>query len=60
MCGGTWWREYFADAVASDDKDGLAEDAIEAVAAEYARRLARRTGMLVHCSMCRRPPVCRT
>ncbi|MFG2126018.1 hypothetical protein [Streptomyces sp. NPDC048710] len=24
VCGGTWWREYFADAVASDDKDGLA------------------------------------
>ncbi|MGW3954049.1 three-Cys-motif partner protein TcmP [Streptomyces sp. NPDC004752] len=47
VCGGTWWREYFADAVASRDKDGAAEDAIEAVAAEYARRLERRTGMLV-------------
>jgi len=47
VCGGTWWREYFADAVASRDKDGAAEDAIEAVAAEYARRLAQRTGMLV-------------
>ncbi len=47
VCGGIWWREYFADAVASRDKDGAAEDAIEAVAAEYARRLAQRTGMLV-------------
>ncbi|GGU61146.1 hypothetical protein GCM10010274_57460 [Streptomyces lavendofoliae] len=47
VCGGTWWREYFADAVASRDKDGAAEDAIEAVAAEYARLLERRTGMLV-------------
>ncbi|MEU9983726.1 three-Cys-motif partner protein TcmP [Streptomyces sp. NPDC050856] len=47
VCGGTWWREYFADAVASRGKDGAAEDAIEAVAAEYARRLERRTGMLV-------------
>jgi three-Cys-motif partner protein len=47
VCGGTWWREYFADAVAAQDTEGAAEDAIEAVAAEYARRLARRTGMLV-------------
>ncbi|MGA5559224.1 three-Cys-motif partner protein TcmP [Streptomyces lavendulocolor] len=47
VCGGPWWREYFADAVASRDRDGAAEDAIEAVAAEYARRLARRTGMHV-------------
>ncbi|WP_439813368.1 three-Cys-motif partner protein TcmP [Streptomyces sp. P9-2] len=47
VCGGAWWREYFADAAASRDKEGAAEDAIEAVAAEYARRLARRTGMLV-------------
>ncbi|MEU9609717.1 three-Cys-motif partner protein TcmP [Streptomyces sp. NPDC048057] len=47
VCGGTWWREYFADAVASRDKDGAAEDAIDAVAAEYALRLARRTGMRV-------------
>jgi three-Cys-motif partner protein len=47
VCGGTWWRDYFADAVASRNKDGAAEDAIEAVAAEYARRLKRRTGMLV-------------
>ncbi|MFF4935025.1 three-Cys-motif partner protein TcmP [Streptomyces griseofuscus] len=47
VCGGTWWREYFADAVASRDKDDAAADAIEAVAAEYARRLERRTGMLV-------------
>lgn len=47
MCGGTWWREYFADAVTARDEDGAAADAIEAVAAEYARRLAQRTGMLV-------------
>ncbi|MEU9796434.1 three-Cys-motif partner protein TcmP [Streptomyces sparsogenes] len=47
VCGGTWWREYFADAVASRDKDDAAADAIEAVAAEYARRLEGRTGMLL-------------
>ncbi|MFL4909387.1 hypothetical protein ACJ6WF_40940 [Streptomyces sp. MMS24-I2-30] len=47
VCGGTWWREYFADATASREKEGAAEDAIEAVAAEYCRRLAERTGMLV-------------
>ncbi|MGY1503675.1 three-Cys-motif partner protein TcmP (plasmid) [Streptomyces sp. QTS52] len=47
VCGGTWWREYFADAAAVSADDGAAEDAIEAVAAEYARRLARRTGMFV-------------
>lgn len=47
VCGGTWWREYFADAVSSHARDGAAEDAIEAVAAEYARRLANRTGMMV-------------
>jgi len=47
VCGGSWWRDYFADAVASRDQDGVVEDAIEAVAAEYARRLERRTGMLV-------------
>lgn len=47
VCGGTWWREYFADASAASARDGAAEDAIEAVAAEYARRLARRTGMFV-------------
>ncbi|MEU9402788.1 three-Cys-motif partner protein TcmP [Streptomyces sp. NPDC048242] len=47
VCGGVWWREYFADAVASRDTEGAAVDAIEAVAAEYARRLAQRTGMLV-------------
>lgn len=47
VCGGTWWREYFADAVASRDKDDAGADAIEAVADEYARRLERRTGMLV-------------
>ncbi|MFD3484954.1 three-Cys-motif partner protein TcmP [Streptomyces sp. NPDC058665] len=47
VCGGTWWREYFADASASAAREGAAEDAIEAVAAEYARRLQSRTGMLV-------------
>ncbi|MFL3871242.1 three-Cys-motif partner protein TcmP [Streptomyces griseobrunneus] len=47
VCGGTWWREYFADAVSSRARDGAAEDAIEEVAAEYARRLADRTGMMV-------------
>ncbi|WP_256098621.1 hypothetical protein [Streptomyces agglomeratus] len=47
VCGGTWWREYFADAVASRDKEEAAQDAIEAVAAEYRQRLARHTGMLV-------------
>ncbi|MFE5191635.1 three-Cys-motif partner protein TcmP [Streptomyces sp. NPDC056628] len=47
VCGGTWWRAYFADAVASRHQDGAAEDAIEETAAEYARRLERRTGMLV-------------
>ncbi|MEV8289112.1 three-Cys-motif partner protein TcmP [Streptomyces niveus] len=46
VCGGTWWREYFADATVAV-KEGAAEDAIEAVAAEYARRLESRTGMLV-------------
>ncbi|WP_328698496.1 three-Cys-motif partner protein TcmP [Streptomyces sp. NBC_00342] len=47
VCGGTWWREYFADAVASRGRNGAAEDAIEAVAGEYARRLEQRTGMVV-------------
>ncbi|MFE0520763.1 three-Cys-motif partner protein TcmP [Streptomyces sp. NPDC058954] len=47
VCGGTWWREYFADATASSARDGAAEDAIEAVAAEYARRLEKHTGMSV-------------
>ncbi|MFE4703126.1 three-Cys-motif partner protein TcmP [Streptomyces sp. NPDC056738] len=47
VCGGPWWRKYFADAASSSAREGAAEDAIEAVAAEYARRLARRTGMLV-------------
>ncbi|WP_329008523.1 three-Cys-motif partner protein TcmP [Streptomyces sp. NBC_01601] len=47
VCGGMWWREHFADAVASRNMEGAAEDAIEAVAAEYARRLAERTEMLV-------------
>ena len=47
VCGGTWWREYFANAVASRDEEGAAEDAIEAVASEYARRLEHRTEMVV-------------
>ncbi|MGW7210018.1 three-Cys-motif partner protein TcmP [Streptomyces sp. NPDC054837] len=47
VCGGTWWREYFAEATAPGARDGAAEDAIEAVAGEYARRLERRTGMFV-------------
>ncbi|MFI0515843.1 three-Cys-motif partner protein TcmP [Streptomyces sp. WSLK1-5] len=47
VCGGTWWREYFADAAGDSARDGAAEDAIEAVAAEYARRLAQRTSMQV-------------
>jgi three-Cys-motif partner protein len=47
VCGGAWWREYFAEAAAPGAQAGAAEDAIEAVAAEYARRLARRTGMFV-------------
>jgi three-Cys-motif partner protein len=50
VLGGVWWREYFADASAAREKDGedeAAEDAIEAVAAEYALRLERRTGMFV-------------
>lgn len=41
VCGGPWWREYFADG--ADDQ----EDAAEAVAAEYARRLHQLTGMFV-------------
>ncbi len=40
VCGGTWWREYFAES-------SKEQDAAEAVAAEYARRLAQRTGMFV-------------
>lgn len=40
VCGGPWWREYFTDASGH-------EDAAEAVAAEYARRLQRMTGMFV-------------
>lgn len=40
VCGGSWWREYFAG-------PGGQEDAAEAVAAEYARRLQRLTGMFV-------------
>ncbi|MFF9690512.1 three-Cys-motif partner protein TcmP [Streptomyces sp. NPDC014623] len=47
VCGGTWWRDYFADAVSPRSGDSAAEDAIEAVAGEYARRLEQRTGMLV-------------
>ncbi|MFJ9634498.1 three-Cys-motif partner protein TcmP [Streptomyces sp. NPDC101175] len=41
VCGGPWWRQYFADG--ADDQ----EDAAEAVAAEYARRLHQLTGMFV-------------
>ncbi|MFJ5220964.1 three-Cys-motif partner protein TcmP [Streptomyces sp. NPDC088354] len=41
VCGGRWWREYFSDPTV--DKD----HATEAVAAEYARRLAKQTGMFV-------------
>ncbi|WP_406369715.1 three-Cys-motif partner protein TcmP [Streptomyces sp. NBC_00647] len=41
VCGGRWWREYFTGGSAE-------EDAAEAVAAEYARRLKQRTGMFVH------------
>ncbi|MEU1503229.1 three-Cys-motif partner protein TcmP [Streptomyces sp. NPDC005732] len=47
VCGGTWWREYFAEAAAPTAREGAAEDAIEAVAAEYSRLLAQRTGMFV-------------
>ncbi|MGW0171811.1 three-Cys-motif partner protein TcmP [Streptomyces sp. NPDC003343] len=47
VCGGTWWREYFAEAAAPTAKEGAAEDAIEAVAAEYSRLLAQRTDMFV-------------
>ncbi|WP_331722833.1 three-Cys-motif partner protein TcmP (plasmid) [Streptomyces canus] len=47
VCGGTWWREYFAEAAAPSAKEGAAEDAIEAVASEYSRLLAQRTGMYV-------------
>ncbi|MFF9803132.1 three-Cys-motif partner protein TcmP [Streptomyces rochei] len=41
VCGGRWWREYFA----GDRVD--VEDAAEAVAAEYARRLRQQTNMFV-------------
>ncbi|WP_078911542.1 three-Cys-motif partner protein TcmP [Streptomyces sp. NRRL WC-3742] len=37
VCGGSWWRKHFAD--------GYTRDADERVAAEYSRRLGRRTGM---------------
>jgi len=37
VCGGNWWREYFAD--------GYSRDADEMVAAEYSARLARAAGM---------------
>jgi three-Cys-motif partner protein len=40
VCGGAWWREYFTE-------NRSEQDAAEAVAAEYARRLALQTGMLV-------------
>ncbi|MHC5903319.1 three-Cys-motif partner protein TcmP [Streptomyces sp. S6] len=41
VCGGRWWRDYFTGGSAEDD-------AAEAVAAEYATRLKRRTAMFVH------------
>ncbi|MFH0245837.1 three-Cys-motif partner protein TcmP [Streptomyces sp. HK10] len=41
VCGGRWWRDFFP---AGKEP---APDADEAVAAEYARRLAAATGMLV-------------
>ncbi|WP_052707118.1 three-Cys-motif partner protein TcmP [Streptomyces rubellomurinus] len=37
VCGGTWWREYFAD--------GYTHDADEKVAGEYSLRLGKATGM---------------
>jgi three-Cys-motif partner protein len=37
VCGGRWWREYFAD--------GYTRDADDKVAAEYGERLGRATGM---------------
>ncbi|MEU3907258.1 three-Cys-motif partner protein TcmP [Streptomyces goshikiensis] len=40
VCGGRWWRAYFAD-----PQPGVLP--AQAVAAEYARRLAERTGMFV-------------
>ncbi|GGN61974.1 hypothetical protein GCM10012285_61610 [Streptomyces kronopolitis] len=40
VCGGRWWRDYFAS-------DGAEQGAAEAVAAEYARRLKEQTGMFV-------------
>lgn len=40
VCGGPWWRKYFAD-------EGFEDDAAEAVAAEYSRRLREQTGMFV-------------
>lgn len=47
VCGGPWWREHFADAAASADREAAAGDAIETAAAEYSRRLTTRTGMRV-------------
>ncbi|MEU5836388.1 three-Cys-motif partner protein TcmP [Streptomyces diacarni] len=41
VCGGRWWRDFFPAG------QGPAPDADETVAAEYARRLAKATGMLV-------------
>ncbi|GAA0897901.1 MULTISPECIES: three-Cys-motif partner protein TcmP [Streptomyces violaceusniger group] len=40
VCGGRWWREYFSGAASE-------QDAAEAVAAEYARRLEQQTDMSV-------------
>ncbi|ROR46476.1 three-Cys-motif partner protein TcmP [Kitasatospora cineracea] len=37
VCGGQWWREYFAA--------GYSRDADDEVAAEYSRRLGQATGM---------------
>lgn len=42
VCGGRWWREFFTTDGKSD------EDAAEAVADQYARRLEEVTGMFVH------------
>jgi three-Cys-motif partner protein len=41
VCGGTWWRAYF------DGSQSGHPDPAEAVAAEYARRLRKQTGMFV-------------
>lgn len=56
VCGGSWWREPFADAVAAADAEKAAKDAIKVVASEYGRRLGERTGMMVHSVPVRRAP----